>query len=334
MQPLFSVIIPNWNGKHLLKECLNSLAEQTFKNFEIILVDNGSDDGSVEFVRHICPIAVVLELRENIGFAGGVNAGIKVAKGSYFVLLNNDTAVDTSWLEHLASAIGENPNLYIFASKLLSYYNRNIIDSAGDAFVLSSGSYKIGEYKSTENFLERDFIFGACGGGGCYKRELFDKIGYFDEDFFAYFEDVDLSFRANWAGFRCLSVPDAIIYHKVAATSGTNSRIKDRFDIMRRRNYMFLIFKNYPVAFLLQYLPFIFAAHCLKFLLNLCRGRFRVAFMTQWEIVKGLPKMLEKRRKIMAGRSITNAEMKARCVPKYGNWWGFLRHKVATGMVR
>ena len=332
MEPLFSVIVTNWNGKHHLKECLDSLASQTVQDFEIIFVDNGSSDGSVEFVRDICPAAIVVSLQENIGFAGGVNAGIRAACGKYIILLNNDTEVDAAWLEHMSDAIREKPDVSVFASMLLNYYDRNIIDSAGDGFFLPSGPYKIGELESTENHQQRRFIFGACGGGGCYKRELFNRIGLFDKDFFAYFEDVDLSFRANWAGYRCLSVPDAVIYHKVAATSGASSANRDRFDIMRRRNYLFLIIKNYPLPFLVQYLPFILVAHCLKFLLNIARGRFRVAFLTQWEIITGLPKMLSKRHAIMAGRSISNAEMKSLCVPKYGGWLGFLRKKLGLGI--
>jgi len=189
------------------------------------------------------------------------------------------------------------------------------------------GPYKIGEYQPVKQFTNHSLIFGACGGGGCYKRELFERIGMFDEDFFAYFEDIDLSFRANWAGFRCLSVPDAVIYHKVGGTSDTNQERRDRFDIMRRRNYFFLIIKNYPVRFLLQYFPFIFATHCLLFLANLLRGRFKVAFMTQWEILKGIPKMLPKRTMILANRKISDGEMLSRCLPKYGSWSGFLKHK-------
>ena len=329
---MFSVIIPNWNGKHHLEECLSSLYKQSFEDFEIVLVDNGSNDGSVEFVSSKYPMVRIVALTENVGFAAGVNRGIESAHGDYIVLLNNDTEVEQHWLKNLALAVKENPDVWIYASKLLNYYDRKIIDTAGDALDLSLGPYKIGEYGPSENYRERHFIFGACGGGGCYKRELFDRIGLFDEDFFAYFEDVDLSFRANWAGYRCMLVPGAIIYHKVAATSGASNANRDRFDIMRRRNYLFLIIKNYSVSFLMQNLPFIMASHCFKFLLNLCRGRFRVAFMTQWEIGRGVPKMLVKRREIMASRNITNGEMKARCVPKYGGWLGFLKNKLIPGI--
>jgi len=292
------------------------------------MIDNGSSDGSVEFVHCFFPHVRTVALYTNSGFAAGVNRGINAACGKFLVLLNNDTNTEAHWLENLVQAIHEYPDIWIFASKLLNYYDRNIIDSAGDALDLTLGPYKIGEFQQSESDQDRRFIFGACGGGGCYKRELFDRIGLFDEDFFAYFEDVDLSFRANWAGYRCLSVPDAVIYHKVAATSGASSANRDRFDIMRRRNYLFLIIKNYPLPFLVQHLPFILTSHSLKFLLNLCRGRFQVAFLTQWEILKGLPKMLNKRRAIMAARRIGNAEMKSLCVPKYGGWWGFVRKKM------
>lgn len=332
MNQSFSVIIPNWNGKHHLEECLDSLCKQTFDNFETILVDNGSSDGSVEFTCSKFPEVRSVALGENIGFAGAVNMGIKVAQGEYIVLLNNDTEVEPHWLENLALAIRENLDVWIFASKLINYYDRNLVDSAGDAFDLALGPYKIGEREPKEKFSQRRFIFGACGGGGCYKRELFYRIGFFDEDFFAYFEDVDLSCRANWAGVRTLFVPDAIIYHKVGATSGANKSSRDRFDVLRRRNYVFLIVKNYPFSFLVQYVPFIFVAHCLKFIFNLCRGRLRVAFITQWEIMRGLPKMMGKRHVIMSGRCITNAEMKARCSQKYGDLMGFFRKKLMTGL--
>jgi GT2 family glycosyltransferase len=330
MPPFFSVVIPNWNGKHHLDECLTSLRGQTFKSFETVLVDNGSSDGSVEYVRSNFPEVKLCILPENIGFAGGVNAGIKASAGSYVVLLNNDTEVVEQWLEHLAAAITAHPDLFIFASNLVNYFERDLVDSAGDGMDLSLGPYKIGERLPVQGFKGTRFIFGACGGGGCYKRELFEEIGLFDEDFFAYFEDVDLSFRANWAGHRCLSVPDAVIYHKVGGTSDTNQARRDRFDIMRRRNFFYLILKNYPISFLLKFFPFIFVSHCLLFVVNLFRGRFKVALMTQWDIVKGLPKVLVKRQSIMSSRRISNAQMHALCLPKYGSWGGFLRKKFAS----
>ena len=127
---LFSVLIPNWNGRCHLKECLDSVAKQTFQDFEIIMVDNGSSDESAQYAHEICPTAKILELQKNIGFAAGVNRGIEVAQGEYIVLLNNDTVVDPYWLENLSRAVCDNPDGWIFASKLLNYYNRNIIDSA------------------------------------------------------------------------------------------------------------------------------------------------------------------------------------------------------------
>jgi GT2 family glycosyltransferase len=331
MEPLFSVIIPNWNGRQLLGPCLASIAVQTFRAFEVILVDNGSTDGSVAFVRNDYPWVSICELGENLGFAAGVNAGIRLARGNYIVLLNNDTETDSKWLEKLAESIGDCPDIWLFASKLLNFYDRDLVDSAGDAFDLFLGPYKIGENARSSDFGRRTFIFGPCGGGGCYRRELFDRIGLFDEDFFAYFEDVDLSFRANWCGFRSLLVPDAVIYHKVAATSGDNAINRDRFDIMRRRNYILMLVKNYPATFLLRYLWFILIAHTVNFLQNLLRGRVRVAFQTQYEIAVGLPGMVRKRRAIMSGRCIANRELKSRCSSKYEGVGGFLKKKLKLG---
>lgn len=330
---LFTVVIPNWNGRHHLQECLESLRVQSFSDLETLLVDNGSSDGSVEYVRQEWPGVEIVALPENVGFAAGVNRGIEASRGKFVVLLNNDTQVDPRWLESLAAAIRENPDVSIFASKLLNYYDRGVIDSAGDAIDLSLGPYKIGEFQPSERFSERRFIFGACGGGGCYRRELFDRIGYFDEDFFAYFEDVDLSFRANWAGFRTFLVPDAVIYHKVAATSGASSKNKDRFDILRRRNFIFLVVKNYPALFLVRHLPFIACAHVLKSVRYLLQGRVGVAFRMQRAILAGLPAMLQKRRQVMAMRKITNSEMRLLCTSKYGGTVAFLRKKLGTAEV-
>ena len=330
----FSIVIPNWNGRHHLTECLDSVRRQSFASYEVVLVDNGSTDGSADFVLSRYPEVKLLELGENIGFAGGVNAGIKAAGGEYVVLLNNDTEVVPAWLEHLAGAIKANPDVSIFASQLVDFFDRGLIDSAGDGMDLCLGPYKIGERQPVECFRESAFVFGACGGGGCYHRSLFERIGFFDEDFFAYFEDIDLSFRANWFGMRCLSVPDAVIYHKVGGTSDSNLARRDRFDIMRRRNLFFLIAKNYPAGFLLRFLPFIFLSHCLLFLVNLARGRFRVAFLTQAAIVGGLPVMLRKRRSILSTRRITNKEMLSRCLPKYGTWMGYVKKKTDSVLTR
>jgi GT2 family glycosyltransferase len=292
------------------------LRRQTFRDFETVLVDNGSVDDSAAFVRDSYPEIRVVELGENRGFAGGVNAGIRVARGDYIALLNNDTEVDDAWLYRLSAAIEENPDVFFFASKLVNYYSRDLVDSAGDGMNLWRGPYKIGEKEPVGNYRERRYIFGACGGGGCYKRELFDRIGLFDEEFFAYFEDIDLSFRANWAGFRCLFVPDAVIYHKVGGTSDKSAKSRDFFDILRRRNFVFMVMKNYPAALLWRYLPGILCIHLLKFLYFLAKGRVRVAFRTQVEICKGAPGMLGKRRAIMASRQVTTAELAARCNPQ------------------
>lgn len=318
--PLFSVVVLNWNGLHHLPECLSSLRRQQFSSFEVVLVDNGSTDGSVPYVKENFPEVTLLELLCNVGFAAGVNAGIKASSGHWVVLLNNDTETAPDWLASLAGAVAGHPDIAIFASKLLNYYRRDLVDSAGDELDLLKGPYKVGEGLPAEFFAEPRLIFGACGGGGCYARALFEDIGLFDADFFAYFEDSDLSFRANWAGYRCLFVPGAVIYHKVGGTSDSGQTRRDRFDIMRRRNFIFLVVKNYPASFLMRALPYILTTHCLVFLANLLRGRFRVAFVTQWQILKGLPTMWKRRRAVLAARRITDQAMLSRCVSRETGW--------------
>ncbi|KAB0672329.1 glycosyltransferase family 2 protein [Oryzomonas sagensis] len=327
----FSIIIPNWNGIEHIEECLLSVGQQRFKDFDVVVVDNASTDRSVQFIHEHFPGVKVVALADNLGFSAGVNCGIRASIGKFVVLLNNDTVVAPNWLENLVKAIQDNPNVSIFASKLLNYYDRGVIDSAGDALDLSLGPYKIGEYQPKGQFSESRFIFGACGGGGCYRREIFDQIGAFDEDFFAYFEDIDLSFRANWAGIRTLFVPDAVIYHKIAATSGASSANKDRFDILRRRNFIFLVIKNYSLPLLARHLPFIMLGHVAQFLRNISQRRWRVAFETQWMILNGLSGMMRKRRQILAARMIGTGEMRELCSSKYGGTVAFLRKKLGSG---
>ena len=309
----FSVIIPNWNGERHLPDCLDALRNQICTDFQLVLVDNGSTDRSTFLVRTGWPDATIVELPENIGFAAAVNRGISVSRGRYVILLNNDTQAAQDWLAKLSKAVDENPELSIFASLLVNFYDRNAVDSAGDGMRLVSGPFKIGEKLSPKCFSLREYVFGACGGGGCYRKEIFNQVGLFDEDFFAYFEDADFSFRANWCGYRSMLVPDAVIYHKVGGTSNTTRQLIDKFDILRRRNFIFLVVKNYPLVSLIKYGPAILLIHVAKMLLNICKGRFRVAFQTQLNILRGLPKILAKRKLVMASRNVSSAEMISIC---------------------
>ncbi len=223
---MLSVIIINHNGKEHLEVCLKSLAAQTLgqDEFEIILVDNGSTDGSVEYLEKNFPAVRVVGLGENTGFAGASNTGFKASLGELAVFLNNDTEARPDWLSELKRAAEEHKDFAFFASKMLFFDRRDVIDSAGDVFSALGHGVKRGHgQKDTGQFDREEEIFGACGGAAMYSRRAFLDAGGFDEKFFAYCEDVDLNFRLRKAGYKCLFVPKAVVYHKLGGTAKVNS---------------------------------------------------------------------------------------------------------------
>jgi hypothetical protein len=251
MKPEISVIIPNWNGKKYLKTCFDSLRNQSFKNFEIILVDNGSEDGSVEFIKNNYPEVNIAALPENTGFSKAVNIGIKKAQGNYVALLNNDTETHPNWLKNLKLAAEKYPQYDFFACKILCFDKRDIIDSAGDGYKINGVAYRRGHYQKDNNeFNQEQEIFGPCGAAALYKKELFNKIGFFDEDFFAFYEDVDLNFRAQLAGFKCLYIPSAVVYHIGHGGLERKSIFVEKLQI---RNMLYVLIKNMPSAMILKY---------------------------------------------------------------------------------
>ncbi len=249
-QPKVSVIIVNWNGKSLLEECLDSLAAQTAEGIEIILVDNGSQDGSAEYVRERYPTVRLVSLPENLGFAGGNNAGIRVARGEYIALLNNDTKADPAWLENLLSSIESSPpSTGMWASKILSYENPEIFDNVGlllypDGLGRGKGRLE----KDRGQFNQPGEAFFPSGCAGLYSREVLTEIGLFDEEFFAYADDVDIGLRARLAGWGCQYVPSAKVYHKYSASSAAYSPIKA---FLVERNRIWVLLKYFPPELIL-----------------------------------------------------------------------------------
>ena len=205
--PRVTVVVPNWNGEIFLETCLSSLRRQSYEDFEVVLADNGSTDGSVPFVEENFPEVRVVRLPENRGFSAAVNAGIKAASPSaeHVVLLNNDTELDPGWLGALVGAADRHPEAGLFASKLVDFEDRRVLDGAGDALRKSGLPYRVGHGEVDRGQFEREtFVFSACAAAALYRRSLFEDIGLFDEDFFSNCEDGDLSFRAQLAGYRCL----------------------------------------------------------------------------------------------------------------------------------
>jgi len=243
-QPRLSVLIPNWNGAAHLPTCFDALARQTYPNLETILIDNASTDDSIPLTETRYPWVKILRLPENIGLTGALNFGIKHATGQIIAPLNNDTEVDAHWAEALVHALQSRPEAGMAASKMLLFDRRDTIHSAGDAFGEDGIPINRGVWQKDEGQFDDDtFIFGGCGGAVAYRRTMLDKIGGFDEDLFMYCEDVDLNWRAQLAGYRCVFAPDAVVYHKLSATGG--GTIASYFT---GRNTIFVLAKSVPGA--------------------------------------------------------------------------------------
>ena len=249
---LVSIVIVNWNGKRFLSGCLGSLQAQSFSNFEVVFVDNGSTDGSLEFVRENFPEIVIVENKENLGFAGGNNRGIEVARGNFILTLNNDTELEVDFLERLTEvAEASDKDVGMWAPKILSMEDRKTIDSVGGLLFYPDGLARgrgrgeldVGQYDA---LLNETFIPSACAA--LYRKEMLDEIGLFDEEFFAYCEDTDLGLRARLAGWRTCSVAKAQVYHIYSGTSGRYSSFKA---YLVERNRLWVAIKNLPLSMLL-----------------------------------------------------------------------------------
>lgn len=314
---LFSVIILNWNGKHLLEECLSSIHSQSYRNFETIVVDNGSTDGSADWVKERWEETVTpVPLSSNLGFAGGNNAGIRIARGRYVILLNNDTAVDPGWLAALADAVRRHPDAGMFTPKILNYYRRDEIDNTGHMIYpdgIARGRHRL--EKDDGRFDGEGEALWPSGCAGVYKKGMLEEIGLLDESFFAYGEDVDLGLRGRWAGYRCIYVPSAVVYHKYSATSGAYSTQKA---FLAERNRLWVLFKNFPVVDILRspfYTVLRYSLHLKSAITGKgASGRFardfsvwallRIIMNAEVAGLRGLPEILRKRRECRAHRRI------------------------------
>ena len=209
-----SVVVVNWNGKHLLTECLDSLFAQSMKDFEVILVDNASTDGSVEFARKNYPKARIIQNKSDVGYAIACNVGAKAAKAGIVVLLNNDTQLERDWLVNLLAPLERDKSIGAVGSKLIFYDNRNFINSIGTFVSVLGFSGSLGDWKPRGDYSEEAELFAPCGGAVAIRKRLYEKIGGLYEPYFLYEDDVDLGWKVWNAGSRVVLAPDAILYHK------------------------------------------------------------------------------------------------------------------------
>ncbi len=296
------MVVPNWNGERFLSSCLGSLREQSFKDFDTILVDNGSKDGSVAFVGSDFPEVRVLTLGENRGFSAAVNAGIRASRAEYVALLNNDTETHPRWLEALMEAVAAYPAAGSFASKLVDFNDRRVLDGAGDVLRRSGLPYRLGHGEPDRGqYDEATFVFGACAGAALYRRSMLDDIGLFDEDFFANCEDGDLSFRAQLAGYRCVYVPESVVYHMGSATFGKRSQVATR---LGTRNSLCMLVKNLPTPLVPGYLPFVTAGQLSRLIVTASTSTLGAHLEGLAGALRLLPLMLRKRREIQKRRRV------------------------------
>lgn len=298
------VVVLNWNGKDFIQECLESLQKQSYKA-DIIVVDNGSIDGSVKVIEKKYPKIHLIKESKNHGFAGGVNIGIKHAMdrdADAIALFNNDAVADEKWLESLVIALKDEPKTGIVTSKLMQI-DKIYLDSTGDFYTTWGMPFPRGRnQKAKDNFEKKEFIFGASGGASLYKVKMIQEIGLFDEDFFAYLEDVDISFRAQLAGWQVLYEPSAIAYHHI---SGTSSKLGSFSRYHTVKNFYLLYTKNMPSYLYWKYLP-LFTLHAIRLgISSFVRGGGLAYLKGAGKALLLLPSTLTKRRKIQSQRKVS-----------------------------
>ena len=306
LQPLISIIIVNWNGAQHLPACLNALRAQTYREFEVIVADNASRDESRQLLARDYAEVKVVALPENRGFTGGNNAGIRAARGEFVILLNNDTEVDPHWLEEISTTFQRHPEAGIVASKMKLFDRRDTFHTAGDFYRLDGIPGNRGVWEVDRGQYDREeYVFSACGGSAAYRRAMLDQIGLLDEDFFYSCEDIDLAWRAQLAGWKCIYAPNAIVYHKLSATGGGATA-----SFYDGRNFLYVIAKDYPSSLWQRYRGIIIRKQWSLFLEALQAWRGEAARARLRGMLSGLahlPQLLKKRRAIQAARQVDDA---------------------------
>ena len=265
-----SVIIPNFNGMAYLDGVLSGLECQTVRNFEVILVDNGSSDGSCAFVASSYPWVHMIELPENFGFCKAVNEGIKASRAPYVLLLNNDIEVTPDFIEEMLAAIRRHKKAFSCAARMIQFHDRDRLDDAGNYYCALGWAYARGKGKDIHTCEKEEKIFASCAGAAIYRRKIFEQIGYFDEEHFAYLEDMDVGYRARINGYENWYAPKAMVYHVGSGTSGSRyNHFKTRYS---SRNNVYLIYKNMPLLQIILNLPFLIVGFGTKLLFFTLKG--------------------------------------------------------------
>lgn len=265
-----TVVIPNYNGKHFLKACLDSIKNQSRTDFVTMVIDNGSTDGSVEYIEQEYPWVQLVKQDENYGFCGAVNMGIRMAKTAYVLLLNNDTEADRDFVSELYRMISADEKIFSVSSKMLNFHQRDLMDDAGDMYSVIGWQFQRGVGRKESLYGKAAPVFSACAGAAIYRKAVFEEIGYFDENHFAYLEDMDIGYRARIYGYKNYFCPTAKVYHVGSGTSG--SKYNDFKVRHSARNSVYLNYKNMPLLQLIVNFPALMLGWLVKWLFFAKKG--------------------------------------------------------------
>jgi GT2 family glycosyltransferase len=307
MGPLISVIIPNRDGKEVIGPCLKSLDAQSEKPFEVIVVDDGSKDGSPEYIETNFPWVKTVSLDAPSGFAGAVCEGFSVSRGDWIAVLNSDTSCEENWISEILKTINSDTNAGMIASKVILSGDPVKIDSLGIkvnracmAFLRKHGQ------EAEANDDGNIEVFGPAGSAAFYKREVIEKAGFFDADYFAYYEDVDLAFRARWAGFSCILAQKAIVHHHHSFTAD-RVRLNKRYYLQRNR--WRTIIRNWPLSWFVLYSPFLIYFETASIVKCFLEGKFLTPFIARADVFRYLGVDLKIRKKTSSIKNINENEM-------------------------
>ncbi|NWF64499.1 MAG: glycosyltransferase family 2 protein [Chloroflexi bacterium] len=308
--PLVSVVILVWKNTEHVAACLNALQKQTYRDFEVFLVDNGSNqfDALSRIQKKHSDLPIFMEQVEvNVGYAAGNNIGARLAHGHWLALLNDDAFPQPDWLETLIHAAGRHPDFTFFASRQIQNDRPHLLDGAGDAYHITGLAWRRCYNRSTKTYgLTQEEVFSACPAAALYLRADFINAGGFDEDYFSYFEDVDLGFRLRLHGGRCLYVPEAVVHHVGSASTGKRSEFSVYYGY---RNMIWTFFKNMPSPYFWLFLPLHISAILFFTAYLTLRGQGRAIWRAVFDALRGLPRQLAKRRQIQKNRKVQPAEI-------------------------
>ena len=307
LRSIVSIIVLTWNSSVHLAHCLKNLETQIYKDFEIIIIDNGSTDNSVINAKQYDLNIRVKKLNENKGFAVANNIGARLARGKWLALLNADAFPEPEWLERLVSTAEQNPEYNSFSSRQIQFNAPHLLDGAGDTYHISGLAWRNGYKLSAKTYgLEQKEVFSSCAAAALYSREEFLKVGGFDEDYFSYFEDVDLGFRLRLSGAKCLYVPEAVVHHVGSASTGKRSDFSVYYGY---RNLIWTFVKNMPAPLIWIFLPLHISTILFFAVYLTLRGQGKVIWKAIFDALQGLSKMIQKRKIIQKNKKVEPGEL-------------------------